>query len=391
MLIKFALSLAVDFRFRAGFKMSAKYIHVISFNIPFPPDYGGIIDIYYKLKALKQAGVRIILHCYSYGRQPSKELEDLCNTVHYYQRDSGPLYFLSRDPYIVSTRNAKPMPKNLFGDSFPVLFEGIHTTALLPACSKAGKRSLVRTHNIEHDYYRALSRSETRIFNKAFHYIESLKLRRYESVLKYADHILAISRPEAKYFESVYGKTHFIPAFHRFEDINIKPGIGSYILFHGNLGVAENSDVFLRLVMNVLSTTEYRVIVAGKNPPNRFARQLNAFSNIELIANPEDEVLDRLIQNAQVNLLYTAQSTGIKLKLLHALFSGRHCLVNREMVEGTGLAHLCVEANHPGEMISSLEELMKKPFSEEKISERKTALMDYSTRAGAEKIIRLLD
>ena len=370
--------------------MSEKYLHVISFNIPFPPDYGGIIDIYYKLRALKQAGIRFILHCYSYGRQPSKELEDLCDTVHYYQRDSGLIYFLSRDPYIVSTRSAKLMPKNLFGDSFPVLFEGIHTTALLPMCAKAGKKTLVRTHNIEHDYYRALSRSETRIFNKVFHYIESLKLRRYEPVLKQADHILAISRPEAEYFNSSYGKTHFIPAFHRFEEINIKPGIGNYILFHGNLGVAENSDVFLRLVMNVLSITEYRVIVAGKNPPKRFARQLNSFQNIELIANPEDEEMDTLIQNAQVNLLYTSQSTGIKLKLLHALFSGRHCLVNREMVEGTGLAHLCVEANLPDEMIQSLEELMKMPFTEKQIMERKSALMDYSSRAGAEKIIRLL-
>jgi hypothetical protein len=371
--------------------MSAKYLHVISFNIPYPPDYGGIIDIYFKLKALKEAGIRIILHCFEYGRQPAKELEDLCYKVHYYERRSGLKYFLSRDPYIVLTRTSNTMPKNLFGDSFPVLFEGLHSTALLASCAAAGKKTFVRAHNIEHKYYRALSRSETRLFSRVFLYTESLKLRRYEAILYLATSILAISRSEADYFEKTYGHALFIPAFHRFEEVRTKPGTGTYILFHGNLGVADNSDVFLRIAKNVLSKTDYPVIVAGKNPPGRFTRQLTAFPNIEIIANPDDRELDQLIQDAQVNLLYTAQSSGIKLKLLHALFGGRHCLVNREMVEGTGLSHLCHLADQPHEMASSLEELMGQPFTDNQISERRAALLDYSNRAGAEKIIRLLN
>ena len=34
-------------------------LHVVSFQVPFPPDYGGLIDVYYKLKALKEAGDEI--------------------------------------------------------------------------------------------------------------------------------------------------------------------------------------------------------------------------------------------------------------------------------------------------------------------------------------------
>ncbi len=370
--------------------MPVKYLHVIAFNIPFPADYGGVIDIYFKLKALKQAGIHIILHCYAYGRQHSKELEDLCFKVHYYQRDSGLKYFLKRDPYIVSTRNANTMPKIVLGDNFPVLFEGLHTTSLLSRCTAAGKQTLVRAHNIEHRYYRSISRSETRLFNKLFLYIEAVKLKPYEAVLKHADHILGISRSETAYFEKVFGHTHFIPAFHRFEEVSIQEGTGDYILFHGNLGVPENSDVFLRIAQNVLSKTSHRVIVAGKNPLKRFLRKLAAWPNVEVIANPSDDEMDHLISNAQVNLLYTAQATGIKLKLLHSLFGGRHCLVNREMVEGTGLGHLCVQADRPDEMISSLEELMVLPFTAQQINERKTTLQDYSNRAGAEKILRLL-
>ncbi|MCP4313499.1 MAG: glycosyltransferase [Bacteroidetes bacterium] len=371
--------------------MPEKYLHLIAFNVPYPADYGGVIDIYYKLRSLQQVGILTILHCYTYGRQSSKELEDLCAEVHYYERDSGFFFALKRDPYIVCTRDAKTMPELILGDRFPVLFEGLHSTARLKEYSAAGKKCLVRAHNIEHEYYRALSRSENRLYDKFFLFTESKKLRRYEKILGMADHILGISMPETAYFQERYGHSTLVPAFHRFDEISITEGMGDYILFHGNLSVAENSDVFLRIAGNVLSKISHRVVVAGKNPSRSFIRKLEAWPHIELIANPGDKELDLLISGAQVNLLYTAQSTGIKLKLLHALFGGRHCLVNTEMIEGTGLEPLCRLADEPQDMIGQLDELMNLPFTLQQIRERENALQDYSNRAGAERILRLLD
>ena len=40
-----------------------KYINIVSFNIPWPANYGGVIDVYYKMQALHKCGVKIILHC----------------------------------------------------------------------------------------------------------------------------------------------------------------------------------------------------------------------------------------------------------------------------------------------------------------------------------------
>jgi len=31
-------------------------LHIISFNIPYPPDYGGVMDVFYKIKALHDLG-----------------------------------------------------------------------------------------------------------------------------------------------------------------------------------------------------------------------------------------------------------------------------------------------------------------------------------------------
>ena len=132
-------------------------------------------------------------------------------------------------------------------------------------------------------------------------------------------------------------------------------------------------------------------MVAGRNPSKSFIRKISGWSNIRVIPNPSDDELDELIADAQVNLLYTAQSTGIKLKLLHALFGGRHCLVNSEMIDGTGLESLCQLAEEPQDMIDQLEKLMTLPFTKEQILQRELVLKEYSNRAGAEKISNLLD
>jgi len=370
--------------------MPSRFLHIVAFNVPYPADYGGVIDIYYKVKALKEAGVRVILHCFEYGRKPVKELDEVCFMVHYYPRKSGLLYQLKRIPYIVTTRTSNSMPNKLFNDPFPILFEGIHTTGILHLCGPAGKKSLVRTHNIEHEYYARLSESEPDLLRKWYLRAEARKLKRYEGRLSMADHLLAISRKDAKYFNNRFGNTVFIPPFHRFEEVTAIPGSGDYILFHGNLGVPENSTMVSFLLRRVFPEIGHRVVIAGKDPPPRLIRMLEERSRTELIANPDDEQIKRMISGAQVNILITGQSSGLKLKLLHALYAGRHCLANTAMVDGTGLEELCHIADEPADLVRLTNELMGKPFTEQEVGRRRKTLEDYSNRVGAEKILRLI-
>ena len=370
--------------------MDSPFLHIVAFNIPYPPDYGGVIDIYYKVKALSRAGVRIILHCFEYGRKHSKELEDLCFKVYYYPRKSGLKYHVSSDPYIVSTRNAKSMPEHILGDSFPVLFEGLHSTGMLPPCASAGKTTLVRAHNIEHQYYRGLARSERKPWARVYLRTEARRLKRYEAVLHQADYILGIARHETAYFDENYGNAFFVPPFHRYEEPCSREGSGHIILFHGHLGISENSETFLSLAKHTLGRLPYAIVVAGKNPSVRFQKKLSGYGNITLVANPGDSELEELIAGAHINLLFTSQSTGIKLKLLHALFAGRHCVVNPAMVEGTGLGKLCEVADSSEALEALLHSLMKQPFTPAEIQERKKALKRFSNRAGAEIILRIM-
>ena len=117
-------------------------IHVVSFQVPWPADYGGAIDVYYKLKAMREEGFDVWLHTYFYGdRKPQPQLEKVCNRVSYYKRDIGWKKQFSTLPYIVNTRDSTQLLLDLCKDDAPILFEGLHTCFFIdhPRLSKRRK------------------------------------------------------------------------------------------------------------------------------------------------------------------------------------------------------------------------------------------------------------
>ena len=368
-------------------------IQLVAFNIPYPPDYGGVIDIFYKIKALSECGIAIYLHCFEYDRPHAIELESYCAKVFYYPRKKGIRYQFSFKPYIVVTRANDQLLNNLSSNNAPILFEGLHTCNYLDHTLLASHIRLVRTHNVEHEYYLNLSKAEQNIFRKIYFKMEAWKLLGYESILKKASHLLCISPNDHSYFnrkQEVH--SHLIPAFHPFSEIKSKVGRGKYILFHGNLSVSENIQAVEYLLANVFSKITLPVIIAGKNPPAQLANKINQYSHIQLVSNPENEQMDTLIQDAQLCLLPTFQDTGLKLKLLASLFSGKFCIANTPMIHQTGLEHLCQLADTPQAMIDKVEELFHQDFTSEEIERRKLILDDaFSNRLNALKIIQIID
>lgn len=366
-------------------------LQLVAFNIPYPPDYGGVIDIFYKIKALSECGVSVFLHCFEYNRPQAKELEKYCAKVFYYRRKSGIRYQFSVKPYIVFTRNNNQLVRNLSSNSAPILFEGLQTCFYLNHESLKEHIRLVRTHNIEHEYYLNLCKFEPNIFRKLFFRTEACKLKQYERVLKNASQLLAISPNDNLYFDRKFGTSHFIPAFHPFSEITSKTGKGEYVLFHGNLSVAENIQAVNYLIQHVFPEITQKVIVAGKNPSTAMRKKLLSCPNVQLVSNPDSAQMQDLIANAHICLLPTFQDTGLKLKLLASLFSGRFCVANSPMIHKTGLEHLCHLANTPSEIILKINQLFGQDFTDEEIENRKLLLEDaFSNHRNALKIIQII-
>ncbi len=366
------------------------HLHVISFNVPYPANYGGVIDVFYRVKALSEAGVKVHLHCFTGGR-PEAEVLKRCHEVHYYRRDTSFWRQFSREPYIVASRHSEALIRNLLKDDFPILCEGLHTTAVLNDHRLKGRKIFVRAHNVEHDYYRLLAESEPKLWKRMFFKMEAKKLRRYEPVLKKAAGIFAITEKDAAYFKEQYGHTWLLPGFNAVSRVCSETGRGDYVLYHGNLSVAENESAAEWLIENVFSELKVACVVAGLDPSDHLRACCKPYANISLKANLEDAEMMDLIRNAQVNVLVTEQPTGLKLKLLNALYNGRFCLVNDDMVRGTSLEGLCVVAETPEEFIAEINRLMDEDFTEEDIEERDDAMKElYQNDRNALTLIRTM-
>jgi len=372
--------------------LQANKLHIISFDVPFPPNYGGVIDVFYKLKALHELGCEITLHCYDYGRGRQAELEKYCVKVIYYKRNMSFLKMLSHLPYIVNTRNSKSLMNNLLIDESPILFEGLHSCYFINDKRILHRYKIVRTHNIEHDYYANLAQSEKKVIKKIYFNWEAKRLKEFEQVLKHANLIAAISTNDAYHFKRNFKSVYTVSAFHPYNRVVIKDGIGNYALYHGNLAVAENNLGALFLVNEVFSKTKYRLIIAGSHPSVELINAVKKHANIELRGDISTLEINTLISNAHINVLPTFQATGIKLKLLAALFSGRHCLVNNPMVANTGLEELCVVRDSAVEMIEEIEVLQQKPLSIEMVLQRKTLLEStFSNHYNAQLLFNYLE
>lgn len=223
--------------------------------------------------------------------------------------------------------------------------------------------------------------------------LESQKLKQFESVLKHANYIAAISENDTYHFRRQHQSVFTLSAFHSYNQVNIKSGKGTYALYHGNLAVAENNLAALYLVNEVFSKTNFRFIIAGNKPSAQLSEVVAKHSHIELRSNISTQEINVLIENAHINILPTFQATGIKLKLLSALYSGRYCLVNTPMVANTGLEELCIIKDSAKDMVNEIESLKHIEFNSAELQHRNSILNGkFSTEYNAQLLIdKLLD
>ncbi len=340
---------------------------------------------------MHEQGARIHLHCFEYGRAIANQLNEICETVRYYKRKQNAFYLFRSLPYIVLTRSSEELMENLLKDDYPILFEGLHCCFHLNDRRLSKRKKIVRTHNIEHDYYENLAKVEPKIFRRIYFNNEARKLKRFETILNKAEYIIAISSADRSYLASSYRNVTEVPAFHPDEKIAIQTGRGNFALYHGNLEIGENIEAAMYLVNQVFNTMTIPLIIAGKNPPAHLTEAISRFPHIQLKANISTEEIYRMVQEAQLNVLPTFQSTGIKLKLLTALFKGRHCVVNPAMVMGTGLESLCIICDSAEAMKKEIIRVFEIPFAVEEIQKREEVLLEkFSNALNAKKILELI-
>ncbi len=370
--------------------MNEKHIHIVTHDVPWPADFGGVIDIYYKIKWLHAEGVKIHLHCFVKTRPATDQLNKYCETVDYYPRKKNLNALSFSLPYIVQSRNDESLLTNLRKDNYPILFEGIHSTFFLKTLKDEGRKTYLRLFNTEHKYYASLAKNETNILKRIYYLTEARLLKKYERKIALHTHVWALSTADADHYKVMFGApdVHFLPVFLPWENVSGKEGNGKHFLYHANLSVNENEQAAIWLIKNVFNDSVIPLIIAGLNPSERLKRFAARHAHISINANPTEPEMQSLIENAHVNVVPSLNNTGVKLKLLNALFNGRHCLVNPAGAEGSETEELCNIAKTAADMKKDVVNLFATPYTEKIMQHRSAALKDlYNNQKNALRVI----
>jgi hypothetical protein len=370
--------------------MEDRKLHIVCHDVPYPPDYGGVFDLFYKIRTLHEEGIKIYLHCFTSGREEQPILKTYCEKVYYYPRRTGHKGFSHHLPYIVCSRSNPELLERLLQDEFPILLEGVHCSYLTQDNRFLKRKILLRLHNVESVYYKQLANCSNSWFRKLYYLRESAVLKKYERRIASSWQLLTVTQSDADMAAISYQSKNItvIPVFLPFQHIESPQGTGCYCLYHGNLSVDENEKAVIWLLENVFSDLSVPFLVAGKNPGPKLRRAVARYKNCCMVSDPSDQELKDIISKAQMHVIPSFNCTGVKLKLLNALFNGRHCVVNAAAVQGTGLREVCHLAEGPEDFKLVIENLYEKPFTFLDLQWRREKLQhQYNNHQTASRLI----
>jgi hypothetical protein len=254
------------------------------------------------------------------------------------------------------------------------------------------RKKFVRLHNVEHHYYRQLYNCTNATFKKIYYLWESRLLKQYEQQLvHHATAFWTVTENDAAYYRSVFDcdAIEHLPLFLPPWQVTCKEGMGAYCLYHGDLSVAANEYAARWLLERVFRNTTLPLVIAGKDPPAALEKTVTENIHACLVANPSEKQMQDMIEKAHINMLPCFNNTGIKLKLLNALYNGRHCVVNEAMVHGTGFGELCHVVETPDAFKERTEQLFHQPFTPAEMEIRKKTLYNhFDNEAGAKQIVK---
>jgi hypothetical protein len=244
-------------------------------------------------------------------------------------------------------------------------------------------------HNIEHQYYRNLGTLEKDPIKKLRYRIEALRLKWFEKNLDYADHLFPISKKDYGYFNKNYNNVTYLPVFQSKSEILVSNG-GTYCLFHGDLRLSDNIRSALFLIDFFSDYQSYPLVIASSFQNEVISRALAKHEHIRFKQIHSLKDLELLIQNAGSHILMSFQSSGIKLKLLNALFSNLHVIVNKFVVDGSGLEDHCHIFKDKASLLELIQGYNGETLSAQELASRTAALEQFNTTKSVEKILEFL-
>lgn len=322
-------------------------ILIVAPDFPFPPNHGGRADVWKRIQLLHEEGHDIDLLC---TVEPSDvAVDDLAQArqvvrnVYFSPRRSSWRAALGFKPYQVSSRASLREFKPAAGYR-AVIFESEFVGEAMMAFRGYGVRQILRVHNNEVAYFRALFASSSKFHHKLYYFSEALKFAFYSSLAKRrSDVILHISHSEyAADVDSGLGEkvVFFPPHVNAHQMVPPRSEGNLRACFVGNLFTDNNVaglkwylDRVHPLVLRELPG--YQLVVAGNSRGNTPGFLKEAGSSVIFHESPER--LDGIYASCTVFVNPMQSGAGVKLKTINAIESGLPVVSTNVGAEGIGI------------------------------------------------------
>ena len=370
--------------------MSVQKLHVIAFQNPYPPRYGGLIDVFYKLKALHEIGFEIYLHFFTTDNSAiHDDLHAVVSKIFVYPSQSNKLLHLLPLPFSVISRNHPQLLENLKMTVAPILFESYRTTFLVAKDCLPNHRKFLRMHNIEHDYFWGIASSEPAVLRKLAYYLEGFKYKGYQKVLNKFDHILTLSHADQEYTKNRVDHTTFMPVFHGNDAVISLDGFGEFCLFHGDLSIADNRKSLIFVANVFKQNPDWQLVIAASTNEVFVQKIIGKAQNIRFENLLDFDHLKSLLARAHINISWSFQQSGTKLKVINCLYNSRFSIINENIVDDPAIENLCHVVTNETELTNKIRLLNATAFNE--FENRKQVLeLNLSNQKSVEKLKQII-
>lgn len=373
-----------------------KELHIVCAGIPWPADNSAAIDILQGIKTFHTNDVVVHLHCISNAETVPYELNALCGTVRLYpfQKSGLPVHRARGIPDCILSKINSALITELNKDRLPVLFQGLYTTGNLQHIDPNGRKICIRIQTEGSKHHQNLAKHTYNPFKWLHHKKESRLIKKYYKTLPQNCLYAFVCKRDRQFFEqNGFSNSCFVPAFTGWQKVTSKPGTGSFCLFHGNLSQPENVKVAFWLLRNVFNKIKIPFVIAGKAPSLRLQQAAHVFKHTCIVANPPEEELNDLIYKAHINILpgFNENRSGVSLKLLHAIFEGRHCVATPAMAFNPELKKICHVGPDADTLANIVEHLYDQPFEAPELALREDLLANnYNNQKNIAHLINYL-
>lgn len=350
---------------------------VVCSDFPYPADHGGRVDTWGRIKVLADLGWRIdLIVC---GKQmptetDKKHVYTYVEKIVLCDRTSKLANLLHNIPMQVQSRNELEHV-HIDEDYDYVLLEGDYVYPILNNPKIKPEKVILRVHNDEAVYFKALARSTKNVLHKMYYHMESSKFTTLQKkMLEKVNKYLFISSKEFESFKQLNPSTQclFLPPPVTKDIFGTNLFESKHVVFIGSLFMPNNREAIEWYLKHIhplmLKEPDYKFIVAG-NSRNQSLSWLEPFDLTNVIVHDSPKSLDNIYKSGYLFVNPMQNGAGVKLKTIEAIQNGLPVISTSIGCEGTGLVdteHIMV-ADSPEQFYRRIKQLFDNPEEARKL------------------------